>query len=99
MVGSHIPRENSWDVECICRTLHIQIRKDWECVIQESDRDKGRVTETASLEWPLSMQQYLAKHFTSWAALVPKALGYMLVICYMLYICYIYMGYMLVSVS
>ena len=39
MVGSHIPRENSWDVECICRTLHIQIRKDWECVIQESDRD------------------------------------------------------------
>ena len=73
MVGSHIPRENSWDVECICGTLHIQIWKDWECVIQESDRDKGRVTETASLEWPLSMQQYLAKHFTSWAALVRTA--------------------------
>lgn len=73
MVGSHIPRENSWGVECICGTLHTQIWKDWECAIQESDRDKRRGTETASLEWPLQVQQYLAKHFTSWAALVLTA--------------------------
>ena len=81
MVGLHIPRENSWDVECIRGTLHIQTWKDWECVIQESDRDEGKITEAASLEWPLSTQQYLTKHFTILSSSGPhsRPLGYILV--------------------
>lgn len=74
-MGLYIPRENSNDIEYIHGTLHIQTWKDWEYVIEKSDRDEGHSSNRSSHSWVTALNRpgtWLSA-LPSWAVLVLRA--------------------------